>query len=255
MRIAIHPKSQIRSPWFPATRLLLALALATGVMLAQSGPTSACPKDRAGFPKDCNQASVASQKPIDANSEINNFHRVDNDLYRGARPVLASNAYQNLTALGIKTIINLEGGKAADRESAEIAAANGLPGALQIQFKSFPITAFTHTVLFALPKTGDHSAIALFQMIHDSQKPVFIHCTHGKDRTGAAVMLYRMSRGEETSVEALQEARHYKFSWWNFGLKRTVNRYRDPNRLSSLPNPATGAPENACRPLLQKCTP
>ena len=92
-------------------------------------------------------------------------------------------------------------------------------------------------------------------MIHDSPKPVFIHCTHGKDRTGAAVMLYRMSRREETLDEALQEARHYKFSWWNFGLKRTVNRYRDPNQLSSLPNPASGTPENACSYLPHKCAP
>lgn len=254
MRIAIRPKSQIWSLWFLATRLLLALALATGVMLAQGTPTSACPKDRAGFPKDCNQTSVASQKPIDADSEINNFHRVDSDLYRGARPVLATGPYKHLADLGIKTIINLERGKAADRESAMAAAIN-LPGAQQIQFKSFPITAFTHTVLFALPKTGDHSATALFQIIHDSPKPIFIHCRHGKDRTGAAVMLYRLSLGEEKPDEALQEARHYKFSWWNFGLKRTVKRYRDPNQLSSLPSPSSGTPQDACRYVPHKCAP
>ena len=233
----------------PALGLALLLA---GAAFAQSHSVSRCIKDLAGYPKDCNQALASDRMLMDASSEINNFHQVDRDLYRGARPILTSAAYEDLAKLGIKTVIDLEGGEPAKREESKIDEMNALPNASQILFRPYPIKAFKHTVLFALPKTGDESVEKFFQLLHDSPKPIFLHCQHGKDRTGALVMIYRMKQEQESSAEAFKEAQHYKFSRFNFGLKRTVNRFRDADKLKSLPSP-TPSTTDVCRPSLNKC--
>src|SRR5438876_8284194 len=61
-------------------------------------------KARCREPRDCNPTSITSK-------EICNFHKVDNDLYRGGRPTCLGLA--KLEALGIRTFIDLGGAGAA----------------------------------------------------------------------------------------------------------------------------------------------
>jgi tyrosine-protein phosphatase SIW14 len=163
---------------------------------------------------------------------------VDADAYRGARPekTAAQQAYRDLAALGIRTIINLESKGTADTEQATVNEALG-PG--KITVISFPINLWH---IFLLSTSHEQIKDGLFKALQSAPKPVFIHCQHGKDRTGAVVLLYRLKRTELGPGDAYKEARHYRFSRFNFGLKGTIHRYeRKPDKLADLPDPASGS--------------
>jgi protein tyrosine phosphatase (PTP) superfamily phosphohydrolase (DUF442 family) len=230
------------SVWF--RNCVSSLLLCAAIMQGQSNPPTPASqeKSKANYPADCNTTSVMSE-------DILNFHKVDADLYRGARPTRRDVVYLKLASLGIRTVLNLEGGREAAKESAEIARVNEdlmRQGKPTIQFICFPIKSFFQTVLASI---SDQRMRVLFQEIQNAQKPLFIHCRHGKDRTGAIVVLYRLKRREGgTFDDALREARHYRFSSWNFGLKRTIGRYQDPRKFSLLPSPVAGSgtPDGVC---------
>ncbi len=177
-----------------------------------------------------------------------NFHRVDSDVYRGGRPSYKEDTYLQFALLGIRSIVNLEGGDEAKQEQKVIEKTNeklAKAGAPTLTFISFPIDSFTGTVLSSPANAG---MTKLFREIQAAPKPVYIHCQHGKDRTGLVVMLYRMWRGEETYTEAFNEAKYYRFSYWNFGLKRTLDRYRTSEALKTLGDPPAVKPEGVCKP-------
>lgn len=194
------------------------------------------------YPDDCSATKISMK------NDICNFHKVDQDVYRGARP-RRSDAYSRLAELGIRTIVNLEGSKEAAREKAQIDQLNQtlvLRHKPSIDFISFPINSITQ-----IPLTGvsDQKIGFLFQQIQEAKKPIFIHCEHGKDRTGAVVVLYRIKRKELTFDQAYKEALYYRFNkWLDRGLKSTINRYKNQEKLNSLPAPDPSAvrPEDVC---------
>jgi len=193
-------------------------------------------KQSNGFPHDCNPTRIAD-------NDIRNFHQVDRDLYRGARPAYRKDVYLKLVGLGIRTIVNLETGEAS-KEEAEVKQINQelsdrhLP---QVKFIHFPISPTLQVILTGLPGGGKHGARHLFEELQQAPKPIFLHCNHGKDRTGAIVVLYRMRRHELAFQQAYEEALHYKFNSLDGGLIKTIRRYRDPKALVELPDPDASA--------------
>jgi len=200
---------------FLAAALLLSMAYTTWAQ-------SPCSLD---FPHDSNPTRVTDH-------DICNFHQVDEGLYRGGRP--KPSAYRKLVQLGVRTVIDLEETEYAEPEKAVIDELNAeLPAEQRIDFISFPVT----------PREIEGSGIshdrlgALFGQIRDARRPIFVHCYHGKDRTGAVVAIYRMRMNEKSFEEAYQEALHYFFSRNDHGLGKTVNRYESPKNLQTLPRP------------------
>lgn len=204
---------------------LAGIARLLGVLLLLASPACGQGPCSLDFPHDANPTPV-----VDA--DICNFHQVDADLYRGGRP--RQSAYAKLVELGIRTIINLEEPEYAQREKATLDALNAtLKPAQRIDLISFPIDQMEIAI------TGvSHDRLAeLFQQMQAAQKPIFLHCYHGKDRTGAIVAIYRMRRREKPYDEAYEEARHYQFSRRDLGLRRTIDRYESAKKLQSLPRP------------------
>jgi len=180
---------------------------------------------RLSFPHDSNPTTINDD-------DICNFHQVDRDAYRGGRP--RPSAYAKLAALGIRTIVNLEESKHANQERAAIEDLNRkLTPERRINFISFPI----NNTEINVPGVDAARTQALFQQIRDAPKPIFIHCYYGKDRTGAVLVLYRLARNEMSFEGAYQEAMHYRFDRLDMGLKRMIERYRDPVILKSVPQP------------------
>lgn len=191
------------------------------------------------FPNDC---SIAGSDEL-----VVNFHRVDADLYRGGRPEYRDEIYLQLAALGIRTVVNLEGSEEAQKEQAAIERVNAQlvqAGKPPLTFVSFPIAAFTETVV-AAPSSEEMTT--LFAEIRKAPKPIYLHCGHGKDRTGMVVLLYRLWRDEASFDEAYREARYYRFSGWNFGLKRTLAHYRQPEAVRTLGEPPASAATGVCK--------
>ena len=177
------------------------------------------------FPLDSNPTPITSEDAC-------NFHQVDAQLYRGGRP--RPTAYPKLAGIGVRTIINLEEPEFAAEERAAIDQLNsGLPADKQIQFVSFPISPAE------IDEVGvsDSRLKELFGAIQESRKPIFLHCYHGKDRTGMVVAIYRLLLNQKSAKEAYNEAYHYRFSRSDHGLSRTLDRYLSPKKLKTLPRP------------------
>lgn len=107
---------------------------------------------------------------------IDRFHEVAPGIYRGARPT--KQGLDALAAAGFKTIINLDDDKKPAAEEARYAKSLG------IETLSEPMSGFWS------PKDPQVDRI-LEHLADPSHRPLFIHCQHGRDRTGLLVGLFR----------------------------------------------------------------
>lgn len=114
-----------------------------------------------------------------------NFHKVSDELYRGAQP--NAEGMQQLEKLGIKTVVNLRSSH-SDRDELD---GTGL--------------AYEHikTTTWNI-QTKD---VARFlQIVTDSNStPVFVHCQYGSDRTGTMCAIYRIAVQGWSKDEAIEE--------------------------------------------------
>jgi tyrosine-protein phosphatase SIW14 len=139
-----------------------------------------------------------------------NFHQVNQNLYRGAQP--GAGGIQKLKELGVKTIINLRGadeGTEAEERDARSAGIN-----------------YFNVPLDGLGRPSDEKVLKILALINDAKNwPVFIHCNHGKDRTGTIIACYRISHDGWTLDEAMKEAKRYGMSWVQLKMKDYIKDY------------------------------
>ncbi len=111
-------------------------------------------------------------------------------IYRGGQPSSIQD-YQKLKSLGVKTVINLRWDTTVEQS---MTAAREH----RFQFLNFPIKATDY------PDANQIHEI--FEILDDSRNyPIFIHCQHGKDRTGLIAALYRVHRQNWKPVDARKE--------------------------------------------------
>lgn len=110
--------------------------------------------------------------PIEKNG-LPNFHKVSEDLYRGAQPTAIG--IKQLKEMGIKTIINL---RAFHSDKDEI-------GNVEIRYEYISVKTWH-------PEEED--VVKFLKIVTDETKtPVFVHCQHGSDRTGLMCAIYRVA--------------------------------------------------------------
>jgi len=133
-----------------------------------------------------------------------NFARVGPGLYRGAEP--GEPCLRHLAGRGVRTVVNLRDEKdASDREQAAVLA-------LGMRYVNVPMSGF------ASPSERDvHHVLALIRA--SANEPVFVHCKHGRDRTGVVVAAYRVLDQGWGAERALSEAKEFGMAWWQFGMK------------------------------------
>lgn len=135
----------------------------------------------------------------------------------GAQPLLSGDFRSDgigelATLYKVKTIIDLQSDE-VDRETIECAAAG-------VEFHSIKLPGIE------IFDRLDHAKVLdAVKIVEDRTKwPVFVHCQHGADRTGAVIGCYRIDTGW-TSEEAIQEMRKYHNSWLEFGMRDFVEDY------------------------------
>jgi tyrosine-protein phosphatase SIW14 len=165
------------------TRVLVVCALTTGIALS---PT-------AGRAEDAPRSSASSSRTA-VKVEIDNFGQVNANYYRGAQPV--GHDYADLKALGVKTVIDLQG----DGSPAE----KGLVEGAGMTFHRIPMT--TRDV-----PTGEQLATFLTLVNDPANQPVYVHCAGGRHRTGVMTAVYRMTRDGWAADRAFKEMKQYKF--------------------------------------------
>jgi protein tyrosine/serine phosphatase len=131
-------------------------------------------------------------------AELPNFHEVDAHLFRGGQP--AAGGVQRLKELGIRTIVNLRYERDVVKAEETEATAAG------IRYFNIP--------MYGLNRPTDAQVARILKLIDDpANRPVFVHCKAGSDRTGAIVACYRIASAEWTAEQAIREA-------FNYGMMR-----------------------------------
>jgi len=121
---------------------------------------------------------------------INNFRQVNEWLYRGGQPSLE--ALAALKELNIKTVVSLRWRPMVMVEE-EVKV-----NELGMQFINIRLNYWT------LPAT--RHIVRFFEIIdNEENRPIFVHCFHGADRTGLCVAMYRIARCGWTFDQAYQE--------------------------------------------------
>jgi protein tyrosine phosphatase (PTP) superfamily phosphohydrolase (DUF442 family) len=139
---------------------------------------------------------------------IENLQKATTGIYRGARP-LNIDEMAELQRIGIKSILNLQGGDMRSsiwkliswNEPGEkqemIDAEKSIAETFGIDFMNQPLNSLD-------PVTNDDNKRIneALEFLHNKKnQPVYIHCEHGKDRTGLVIALYKI-KYEGMSAEA-----------------------------------------------------
>jgi len=154
---------------------------------------------------------AASQPQI---SGVNNFHEVNEHVYRGAQP--HGEGFTALAKLGVRTVLDLRGEKS---EAGEVQSAG-------MRYIRMPWSGF---------KAPAESQIAIvLALLNDkSAWPVFVHCKRGADRTGTAIACYRIEHDHWTNQQALAEAKSFGMSSTEVAMRHFILHF-----AISAPEPA-----------------
>ena len=148
-----------------------------------------------------------------ASEDIPNFIALENgNIFRGGRPTEVG--IKKLKKLSNKTIINLQGRDKEDDlygvfaswlqpgESDEAINEERLKTkSLKMEFVSAPISSFE-----PFSKKDDLLIDGVLAFMNDPKnQPIFVHCEHGKDRTGLVIALYRIKYEKWEIEDAYQE--------------------------------------------------
>ncbi len=119
-----------------------------------------------------------------------NFHKVSDKVYRGGRAEEGGIEY--LKDSGFKTIINLENvDEFVDAEAGELKGTGIKQLKFPMEYRVEPDEAAINEILSVLQDPANF--------------PIYLHCKHGKDRTGLVMALYRVEVQGWTPKRAYQE--------------------------------------------------
>jgi protein tyrosine phosphatase (PTP) superfamily phosphohydrolase (DUF442 family) len=138
--------------------------------------------------------------------DLPNFARVAPGIYRGGAPTFRG--MERLKAMGVRTVIDLRIERKGQREEAAAAEALGLKRTRIPMGREAP--------------TAKQVATFLDTLADPAGRPVFVHCQHGADRTGAMVGIWRARRQNWGWDRIWPEMRRYGFKPWLSELKGAV---------------------------------
>lgn len=162
--------------------------------------------------------------PRDIYPHIPNLRKVHDWLYRGGQ--INSQSIDTLKGLNIKTVICLRSTKK------EIEAEKQLVESAGLKFISFPMTYLCWP---------DQNLIdEFFQIIESENKadrPIYLHCKHGCDRTGMLIAFWRMARDQWTFSSAYEEMvvcgyHRFKMRHFKWAVKRFSKSLLTPSNPS-----------------------
>lgn len=142
--------------------------------------------------------------PKPPSGDLDNFGKVEDTLWRGARPTDAG--LEKLKAMGVKTLVNFENDKQAVEHEQAWAQANG------IKFVSIPLSVITPPKLAKIQQFLDLAQAP-------QNRPLYFHCMQGRDRTGTAAFSYRIAHDGWNYDRAYNEMVSYHFHTYLLGLR------------------------------------
>ena len=160
---------------------------------------------------------------------IKNFGQMDERFFRGAQPKQGD--YEQLAALGIKTVIDLQDDpKAYEKQSVEALGMKYIN--IPMSDKEYPETAKIDQFL----KLVDDPSTGKF----------YVHCAGGRHRTGVMGAVYRFTRYNWNYDQVYAEMKKYDFySRWGHGdMKKFVKDYSvnfQPKQVDAVITTSSGS--------------
>lgn len=192
--------------------------------------------------------TASRQAALSCGVAAENFDLVKPGFYRGGKPSLTD--LERLREIGVKTIIDFT---MANRVSEKKRARE-----LGMRYVNIPWDTDRWLSWFY---DYDRVAAKFLGILRDSSNsPVYVHCFHGRDRTGTMVALYRIKEDGWTFEEAFAEMRRYGFSRKKYPnlvsyLKRAAGQAGDEKtvfqRTAAVREPAGFPPAMGGTPLHQ----
>ena len=204
--------------------LLAALIVAT--LPACGRPDTMAPQGMVQTPSALMQSLSTKQDdenmPLANKEDLGHFFQVDENLYRGQQPT--DKGLEMLKAKGIKTVVNLRYTKSAIAHEKQVVEKLGM------KFVSIPINCFT-----LVPQRQVDQWVET--VTDPANQPVFVHCTHGKDRTGSFTGIYRVETQGWKFSQAYKEMKERGFR--TFFLNLTYATYKHAKKHDkTTPAPA-----------------
>jgi len=154
------------------------------------------------------QVSVFSQEP--SNVTIKNFGQMDERFFRGAQP--KENDYQQLAALGIKTVIDLQI-DTKDYEKRDVEA-------LGMKYVNIPMSDTSYPEQAKIDE--------FLKLVNDpATGKFFVHCAGGRHRTGVIGAVYRFNIYNWNYDQVYAEMKKFDFytRWGHGDMKKFVQDY------------------------------
>lgn len=176
----------------------------------------------------CAASANAESIPSDESSEsealvaedLPNFFATRPGVFRGGRPTAAG--YAKLKALGVKTVIDLEavdlleGARQSDVDFDRTTAT-----AAGMRWVHIPMQAYTTGLASKFDAKVDR-AVALLE--NHGAGGIYVHCKHGRDRTGLVMGLDRVENQGWDAETAYEEMVTRGFRTYFIGMKEYFER-------------------------------
>ncbi|MEB3195989.1 MAG: tyrosine-protein phosphatase, partial [Candidatus Sericytochromatia bacterium] len=146
--------------------------------------------------------------------DLGHFFRVDDTLYRGQQPT--DKGLAQLKDLGIRHVVYLHFNQKQAVHERQVVESLGM------RFTHIPMSWLT-------PPKPQQIDTWLKLTLDPTTGPVFVHCQHGRDRTGAMVGIYRIAHDKWTFEKAYAEMKEKGFRTFFLGLSYGVKRYAKAN--------------------------
>ena len=130
-------------------------------------------------------------------------HNVTSNIIRGGQPT--SEGWQQLYKEGVRTVVKLNEG--TDNEAEQ----------LGMTVIYLPINTWEQILTKPKLETID-SAVGALIIAEDTERKLYVHCTHGQDRTGLVVGAFRVASQNWTKEQAYKEMRAIGFHPYLLGL-------------------------------------
>lgn len=168
------------------------------------------------------QAQAAEAKQQDEpgftapTTDLGHFFQVDEGLYRGQQPTDAG--FAKLKSQGMKTVVYLHFNKQQAAHEKQLVERMGM------KFVHIPMSWIT-------PPKKEQIDTWLKTVNDPGLRPAFVHCQHGRDRTGTLVGIYRIQHDRWAFSKAYGEMKEKGFRTFFLGLTYGVKKFAKGNNL------------------------
>lgn len=193
-----------------ATAAFAGALLLTGLGCGQPGAIAPGAMNTPGISRAMSETQENEPGWRGPKEDLGHFFKVNDTLYRGQQP--SDKGFEMLKEKGIKTVVYLHFSKSQAAHEKKVVEGLGM------NFVHIPMSWLTppkeSQIKQWLAVTGD-----------TNQGPVFVHCQHGRDRTGTMVGIYRIAYEGWTFDQAYAEMKEMGFRTFFLGLTHGVKKF------------------------------